>query len=63
MSLDLDFHTRVLNTLEDKLKTYRKQLEACDAAKHDRFCGEIAATKDAISVVNAEFQRMGGRDE
>lgn len=63
MSLDLDFHTRVLKSLEKRLADYRSNMESCDSSKHDQYVGKIAATKDAISVVNDEFKRMGGGDE
>jgi prephenate dehydrogenase len=62
MSLLPDFHTRVLKRLNENLEKHRSNLEACPPEKHDRFCGEISATKSAISIVNAEFQRIGGEE-
>lgn len=62
MSLLPDFHTRVLKRLEKSLGDYRTNLEACAPEKHDRLCGEIAATKSAIAILLSEFQKMGGEE-
>jgi prephenate dehydrogenase len=62
MSLLPDFHTRVLKRLQADLETHRTNLETCHPERHDQWVGKISATKAAISIVNAEFQRIGGEE-
>jgi hypothetical protein len=57
-----DFHTRVLKRLNSDLENHRTNLETCPAERHDEWKGKVAATKQAISIVNAEFQRIGGEE-
>jgi hypothetical protein len=62
MSLLPDFHTRVQKRLEKNLGDYRSNLEAGAAERHDRLCGEIAATKAALAILQQEFSRIGGEE-
>ena len=63
MSLLPDFHTRVLKRLGENLSNHQTNMEKGGRDGHEKWAGQIAATRAAISIVNEEFKRVGGEDE
>ena len=63
MSIIPDFVDRVRKAIDAKSSAWKDNLATGSKEDHDKFAGRIAGLKEARSIVDSEFHKIGGEDE